>query len=211
MSHYIHIHVLDPAHLPPLLRAIRAALFPNNAPGVSNLKPPSSDEQLAVLRRRCASALLGLLPKTVGELYYGTNNWAWSGVEADPVTSESMNSRAGPLKNNSAPNIRGGTDAGPPHPSSQKNNPMMRDDATLYSQPQECSQEPDELDQPLSGATNEDEVRRLSEIDTGVVDIFSDAYCNKHLIYGVLELVLVRLVPELAEKGVGELWEERLH
>jgi hypothetical protein len=28
--------------------------------------------------------------------------------------------------------------------------------------------------------------------------------------YGVLELVLVRLMPELAEKSVTELWEERL-
>ncbi len=27
---------------------------------------------------------------------------------------------------------------------------------------------------------------------------------------GVLELILVRLIPELSEKGVGELWEERL-
>ncbi|KAI0530140.1 PXA domain-containing protein [Xylaria digitata] len=211
MSHYIHIHVLDPAHLPPLLRAIRAALFPNNAPGVSNLKPPSSGEQLAALRRRCASALLGVLPKAVGELYYGTNNWASSGVKADTMISESMNLRAGPPKNNSAHNIRGSTDAGPPHVPSHKNNPMMRNDATLSSQPKEPSQEPNELHQPLSEAVNEEEERRLTEIDTSIVDIFSDAYCNKHLIYGVLELVLTRLVPELVEKGVGELWEERLH
>jgi hypothetical protein len=40
--------------------------------------------------------------------------------------------------------------------------------------------------------------------------VFSDAYCNKHLVYGVLELVLVRLLPELTEKGVLELWGERV-
>jgi hypothetical protein len=78
MSHYVHTHVLNPDRLPPLLRAIRAAVFPNNAPGVSSLKPPSSDEELALLRRRCASAVWGLVPnKVVGELYYGTIRWPW--------------------------------------------------------------------------------------------------------------------------------------
>ncbi|OAA78320.1 PXA domain protein [Akanthomyces lecanii RCEF 1005] len=40
--------------------------------------------------------------------------------------------------------------------------------------------------------------------------VLNDEYCNKHLMYSVLELVLVRLMPEISEKGVGELWEERL-
>ncbi len=44
----------------------------------------------------------------------------------------------------------------------------------------------------------------------GVLDVFSDAYCNKHLLYGLLEALLVRLMPELAEAGVLDLWEARL-
>ncbi|KAK7751614.1 hypothetical protein SLS62_006440 [Diatrype stigma] len=55
-----------------------------------------------------------------------------------------------------------------------------------------------------------EEERILSEIESGILDVFSDAYCNKHLVYGVLELILVRLMPELAEKGIVELWKERL-
>lgn len=51
--------------------------------------------------------------------------------------------------------------------------------------------------------------RRLKEVEE-VLDLFSDAYCNKHLMYGIVELVIIRLVPELAEKGVEELLEERL-
>ncbi len=58
---------------------------------------------------------------------------------------------------------------------------------------------------------DQEEERILSEIETGVLDVFSDAYCNKHLVYGIVELVLVRLMPELAERGVIELWEERLN
>jgi radical SAM superfamily enzyme YgiQ (UPF0313 family) len=50
----------------------------------------------------------------------------------------------------------------------------------------------------------------LEEIERGILDVFSDAYCNKHLVYGMLELILVRLLPELTEKGVLELWAERI-
>jgi hypothetical protein len=49
----------------------------------------------------------------------------------------------------------------------------------------------------------------IDEVE-GLLMVLSDEYCNKHLMYGVLELILVRLMPELAEKGVVELLEERL-
>ncbi|KAI3336935.1 hypothetical protein HD806DRAFT_22928 [Xylariaceae sp. AK1471] len=216
MSHYIHIHILDPAHLPPLLRAIRAAVFPNNAPGVSSLKPPSSDEQLAALRRRCASALWGLLPRGVGELYYGTSSWALSGLKANIITNGSASLRTGPLSSSSsshsnANNHSVSTSEGTPRmPLPDESRPVMQNDATLSSRPKGHSQEPNGLNRPLSGYDDEDKARSLSEIESGIVDIFSDAYYNKHLIYGVLELVLVRLIPELAERGVSELWKERL-
>ena len=51
--------------------------------------------------------------------------------------------------------------------------------------------------------------RRVREVEE-VLDTFSDSYCNKHLLYGVVELIIVRLIPELAEKGVEELLEDRL-
>jgi hypothetical protein len=51
--------------------------------------------------------------------------------------------------------------------------------------------------------------RRTREVEE-VLNMFDDSYCNKHLLYGVVELIIVRLMPELAEKGVSELLEERL-
>lgn len=51
----------------------------------------------------------------------------------------------------------------------------------------------------------------LTVIETDILDVFSDPYCNKHLMYSALELVLVRLMPELGEQGIAELWEERLN
>lgn len=51
--------------------------------------------------------------------------------------------------------------------------------------------------------------RRVREVED-VLDVFGDNYCNKHLLYGVVELIIVRLIPEMAEKGVEELLQERL-
>jgi hypothetical protein len=42
------------------------------------------------------------------------------------------------------------------------------------------------------------------------LDVFADPYLNRAVVVRVLELVLVRLMPELADKGVGELLAERL-
>lgn len=49
----------------------------------------------------------------------------------------------------------------------------------------------------------------MKEIEE-VLGMFGDSYLNKHLIYGVVELIVVRLVPEMGEKGVVELLGERL-
>jgi len=52
----------------------------------------------------------------------------------------------------------------------------------------------------------EDEILRQVE---DILDVFGDAYCNKHLVYNILELVIVRLVPELGESTPSELLSER--
>jgi hypothetical protein len=49
-------------------------------------------------------------------------------------------------------------------------------------------------------------VRQVEEM----LDVFGDAYCNRHLLYGLVELLVVKLIPEMEEKGVGELLGERL-
>lgn len=50
---------------------------------------------------------------------------------------------------------------------------------------------------------------RVQEVED-VLDMFGDSYLNKHLLYGVVELIVVRLLPELGETGVEELLAERL-
>ena len=49
----------------------------------------------------------------------------------------------------------------------------------------------------------------LSAIEKDVLDLCSDSYCNKHLMFAIVEAVLVKIIPELAEHGVAELMNER--
>lgn len=52
--------------------------------------------------------------------------------------------------------------------------------------------------------------RRVKEVEERL-NVFDDAYCNKHFLYGLVELIIIRLMPEMTEKGVAELLEERLN
>lgn len=222
LSHHIHAYVLDPTRLPPLLRVVRGAVFPNNAPGASSLIPPSSDEQLAALRRRCANALLALVPKRVGRLYYSSSTWPWSTRSTNAPKGPS--SRSGPSKgssNNAAHNTNSTGEEVARARLTEDGKSVRDSHATLTPEGSkrqfgETGVQPTEVGGDLQAdmcdeADDEDESRIISEIDTDILDVFSDAYCNKHLVYGILELILVRLMPELAEKGITELWEERLN
>ncbi|KAH8815830.1 hypothetical protein F5884DRAFT_747354 [Xylogone sp. PMI_703] len=112
-----------------LLRNARAALFPNNTLAPPRIVPSPAEQLL--IRRRCAQAILLLIPAKVQETYFGF----------------------------------GGKDG------------------------------PD---------------RAAQEIEETLLDIFGDSYCNKHLLYGIVELAILRLMPELAEKRISELLGERL-
>ncbi|KAI0396928.1 PXA domain-containing protein [Xylariaceae sp. FL0594] len=205
LSHYVHIHILNHDRLPPLLRAIRAAVFPNNAPGVSSLKPPSSDQELAALRRRCASAIWDLVPsKVVGELYYGALRWPrpppspFGGRALDVAGGIARVADKGekPSATNGLGASNVGGSRGPTTTStSGPDLGVVGENRNNEGEAELEEQEKEEI---------------LSQIEIGIVDLFSDAYYNKHFVYGILELILIRLVPELAERGVSELWEERL-
>ena len=57
-------------------------------------------------------------------------------------------------------------------------------------------------------ATN-DKREILEEVEADILDCFSNENMNKHLIYGILELIIVRLIPEMAEKSPSALLAER--
>lgn len=57
--------------------------------------------------------------------------------------------------------------------------------------------------------TDLEELCLLEAIETDLLDLLADEYCNKHLIYSIIETVLARLLPELAERSVEDLMEDR--
>ncbi|KAI9369963.1 PXA domain-containing protein [Aspergillus egyptiacus] len=61
----------------------------------------------------------------------------------------------------------------------------------------------------MHSASDTEESLLLSAIETDILDLFADEYCNKHLIYSIIETVLAKLLPELSERSVTELMEDR--
>ncbi|KAL8996258.1 MAG: hypothetical protein Q9169_004189 [Polycauliona sp. 2 TL-2023] len=60
----------------------------------------------------------------------------------------------------------------------------------------------------LSRAAGMSRQELIQEVEDEL-DVWGDAYLNKHLAYQILELVVVRILPEMGEKGVKELMESR--
>ncbi|OAG06240.1 uncharacterized protein CC84DRAFT_1092521, partial [Paraphaeosphaeria sporulosa] len=56
---------------------------------------------------------------------------------------------------------------------------------------------------------NQNQVDHLRQVEA-LLDCLDDTYLNKHLIFAIVELVVLRLVPELGDGGVQALLEERL-
>ena len=147
-------HVLYPELIPPLLLNLRTSLFPQNAlaPGRPS---PSLTEQCAI-KRRCATALLGLVPKSVAErLLLGSRRRKVDTFRVRKVSGE-------------------------------------------------CEQG-DKKTRQLDESADE----LIEEVEK-ILDVYDDAYCNKHLIYGIVELCILKLVPEVGEMGVRKLMDARL-
>jgi hypothetical protein len=254
LSQSIYSAVLDPARLPPLLRSVRGALFPNNMPGSPSMVAPSSEAELLALRRRCANALWAIVPKGVGRLYFGSAQGALSlssapstpvsagtasvggkerpGDRGIPVAADQAGARRDRgVETGAASAPRPAPETAPSQPRTAPTNGGQEQPAVASNSPQASGSAPPpppppHLSPPATSAQykhkaadaqarppdngDDDDEPILGEIESSILDVFSDAYCNKHLVYAILELVLVRLMPELAEKGVVDLWDERL-
>lgn len=55
----------------------------------------------------------------------------------------------------------------------------------------------------------EEDAHLLAAIEHDLLDLFADEYCNKHLIYSIIEAILAKLLPELSERSLTELMEDR--
>jgi hypothetical protein len=54
----------------------------------------------------------------------------------------------------------------------------------------------------------QDRTAQLTQVGE-ILSCLDDLYLNKHLVFQIIELLIVRLIPELGEQGVHELMAER--
>ncbi|KAK0669485.1 PXA domain-containing protein [Cercophora samala] len=269
LSHGIHRYMLNqdngPLALPPLLRNVRGALFPGNAPGKGTLVAPADEEGLRALRRRSARAVWRLLGGRVGRVYFGFSPFGAGaagaaaadtkkpfGSEEKKKGLESSEGGSSSSPSSSSAGEDGGTGGGKRKKMARfDSDPVSVADMTAAAAAGSSSSRqhhhhhhhhhhrkraskdegggasgrrhhrrtkskaataaavPIDTTTDEEAATTPEEEEILAEIERGVLDVFSDAYCNKHLVYSLVELILVRLMPEIGERGVLELWAER--
>ncbi|KAK5132622.1 hypothetical protein LTR08_008821 [Meristemomyces frigidus] len=113
LSAQVHDRLLNPALLPPILHAIRVAVFPDNVLAPPRVQPTNAE--VDEIKHECARRIVGAIPEPVRTYYFGTT-----------------------------------------------------------------------------------EIEIMEKDVENKLDIFGDEYMNKHLIVAAVELIVVRLFPELA-------------
>ncbi|GKZ53418.1 hypothetical protein AnigIFM49718_006010 [Aspergillus niger] len=217
----IRDHVLTPALFPNLLLATRAALFPLNA------RPAST----AVDGRAAASAPQLSVQPPASPMVKGSVNDAAGASDACSSVSSSGVSATAPLSPDPQPSTpdvasikrRCATSilSRLPRPIARRffgvpsapieHNPPSRHRGRLNSSDE--SESP-WLDSPQASSTvspadcGHEESLLLAAIEE-ILDLFADDYCNKHLIYSIIEAILTKLLPELSERSIAELMEDR--
>lgn len=59
------------------------------------------------------------------------------------------------------------------------------------------------------GTLDSEELYLLETIEDDLLDLFADEYCNKHLVFSIIEMVLSKTLPELTERSVLDVMEDR--
>ncbi|KAM5430800.1 hypothetical protein McanMca71_005124 [Microsporum canis] len=198
----------------------------------SGSQQPSAAE-LKSIKRACAASILALIPRAIALKLFAirtdrrlfssetstTANDSPDHLVQSSVPESSVNSRidaplsdAGSepgLARDSNPSQGDGRHSGPgayrqniqTHSSHDRNKGRKVTDGS-----------PD-LPKASSGKASKDHddenAALLSAVEHDLLDLFSDSYCNKHVIYSIVELVLIKLIPEMGEHSVTDLMNER--
>lgn len=225
----IQDYVLTPALLPRLLLASRTAIFPVKVPAPQGAEPgravqtslpmhtptssaaeggntnitnkgnantssaentgPSAPE-IADIRRHCAVNILALIPRPVARRLFG----------AAHNSSNNNNRHIISIDNNEQLNGHGYNNGYSGHYNTT-NDSQKRPESGPTAGGSGADRE--------YGAEEDEDAVLVAAIENELLDLLQDEYCNKHLVYSIIETVLVRLVPELGERSVGELLEDR--
>ncbi|KAK2877202.1 hypothetical protein FQN49_001352 [Arthroderma sp. PD_2] len=207
-----------------------------NAPSPGSQQPSASE--LKSIKRACAASILALIPRRIALAIFAiqTDRRLASGLSTtagdkpDPLVRSStpvasVNSRinaplpsAGSkpgLASDSKPS-RGDVRRDGPATSRQNVQARSSHDRNSSRDKKKVADDGPDLPKASSGKAPKPEAydegedaALLTAIEHDLLDLFSDTYCNKHLIYSVVEAILVKLIPEMGEHSVTELMNER--
>lgn len=199
--------------------------------------PPSGSEQpsaaeLKSIKRTCAASILALIPRRIALTLFVTHQTDGNlSLEAASITAKdkpnpsvqssipefSVNSRIdSPLSSaGSEPGLANDSNPSRQHsgPGTHLQNLQAQGSRDRNRDVKATDDGPDlpktSLDKASKDYKDDEDAALLSAIEHDLLDLFSDSYCNKHIIYSIVELVLVKLIPEMGEHSVTELMNER--
>ncbi|KAJ5364130.1 uncharacterized protein N7496_009843 [Penicillium cataractarum] len=183
--------------------------------GPENRLGPSPSE-IAAIKRRCAASLLAVIPLKVARTLFGVPPPSSSDRTCSAATGNSPFTTSEP----SPPPSLDGDGGGCPRSSLQDKGttPSSQASPLSSSAPTLAGLTSESGDYPAAQRTDEgneesdidlEELYFLEAIETDLLDLLADEYCNKHLVYSIIETALARVLPELTERTVEDLMEDR--
>ncbi|KAF9248659.1 hypothetical protein LCP9604111_4898 [Penicillium roqueforti] len=179
-----------------------------NDPAETVKRNGPSRTEIAAIKRRCAASLLAVIPRSVVRTFLGVPSSA-------PPPHYSSD---GTCSTNSLPHLVTSSPPTPPrapHESFQEGKENLAPSHSHLPSdpcPLACGQLAAERlrtdDDPSAGIDRE-ELHLLDTIEKDFLDLFADEYCNKHLVWSIIETVLAKVLPEMAERSVEDLLEDR--
>ncbi|KAL4922691.1 PXA domain-containing protein [Aspergillus aurantiobrunneus] len=152
--------------------------------GLSTLSPDQqrrpSTAEVASVRRKCALGILSLIPRPIACRLFG------------------IPAETGPRENSI-----------PIRSPAQSPNQFQESEPGAQNQDSSLSPESPSPSEHTSSDDDAEESFLVSAIENDILDLFSDEYCNKHLIYSIIETVLAKILPELSDRSIAELMEDR--
>ncbi|KAJ5163451.1 PX-associated sorting nexin 13 [Penicillium coprophilum] len=170
------------------------------------VKPNSpSRTEIAAIKRRCAASLLALIPRSVARTFLGVPSSAPPPYSGDGTCSTNS-SRSLVTSPPSSPGAHHGASQEEKANLASSHSPSPSDPCPDTRG--HLAAERQRTDDPSAGIDCE-ELHLLDIIERDFLDLFADEYCNKHLIWSIIETVLAKVLPEMAERSVEDLLEDR--
>lgn len=186
------------------------------APTTSEKSPERSNPEIAAIKRRCAASLLVVIPRHVARTFFGlpapsssdrtcsaATGSSPSLTTLSPSPPSSIEEEGGVQVGSFEPKTRNAPSSTSPPPSSVSTTTLPESGSGNGASGRQRMDEEDDAE------VDPEELYLLEAIETDLLDLLADEYCNKHLVYSIIETVLAKVLPEMAERSVAGLMEDR--